>query len=203
MVKALLEGQKTQTRRVLKPQPKNSTEKIVFDTTWHFSQIKCIGTSPNMYEVLQSWKCPYGEIGDVLWVRETIVDDQETGWIYKDGEPCNYLNQITFQNGRSYIPSIYMPFDAARIFLEIIDIRVERLQDISDNDAIAEGIAEQDHKLLPKGWKDYMDDHIGVPFTSPKGSFRSLWKSINGLDSWDANPWVWVIEFKRINKPTT
>ena len=186
MVQALLEGRKTQTRRVLKMK---GCKSFMPPPDWG-------------KDAVQHWTkgyYPYGKIGDVLWVRETFntVLDRETKEFLRYG----FKATDTFVKA-VWKPSIHMPFEAARIFLEITDVRVERLQDISNDDAIAEGIAEQDHELLPKGWKDYMDDHIGVPFTSPKGSFKSLWKSINGLDSWDANPWVWVIEFKRINKPT-
>lgn len=90
-----------------------------------------------------------------------------------------------------------MPKDAARIWLRITDVRVERLQDISDKDAMREGIKSIDHGAH---WKNYVKNEISS-FVCPSHSFESLWQSINGEDSWKANPWVWVIEFERIEKP--
>jgi hypothetical protein len=98
-------------------------------------------------------------------------------------------------------PSIFMPKKKCRIFLEITDVRVERLQDISEEDAIAEGIKKTwiNDDIKQCRFKNYINDGKGSK--SPIDSFNSLWVSINGKDSWKANPWVWVYEFKVVEKP--
>ncbi|WP_423454327.1 hypothetical protein [Ottowia sp. VDI28] len=90
-------------------------------------------------------------------------------------------------------PAIFMPRAASRITREITSVRLERIQAISEADAIAEGIERQGG-----GWRNYLDANAGVCFRSPVNSFRSLWESINGPDSWDANPWVWALTLKRL-----
>jgi hypothetical protein len=164
MVQAILEGRKTQTRRVVKHELDNrgvrSTNNIFED--WHGKEVKC----------------PCGQVGDVLWVREAYAphyfDDFSHGYKANwNDTAAEYVNQPKWK------PSIHMPKEACRIFLKITDIRVERLQDISNSDIRAEGAAE-----------------FGC--TSHRLNFQSLWQSINGQQSWEANPWVWVIEFDRI-----
>lgn len=91
-------------------------------------------------------------------------------------------------------PSIHMPRWASRITLDVVDVRVERLQDISEEDAKAEGCEE----ITPGFYRNYLSTD-GATFYSAAMSFQSLWESINGPDSWDANPWVWVVTFKKIN----
>lgn len=149
--------------------------------------------------------CPYGKVGDQLWVRETfgmkvrtVVGTPHESLCYradKDNEICAYSasgNEIPVK----WKPSIHMPRWASRINLEITDIRVERLNDISEQDAIAEGI--QKYKG-PLRWVRYLDAVTGeANFNCARDAFVSLWESINGAGSWSANPWVWVIEFKRV-----
>ena len=141
MVRAILDGRKKQTRRVVK-----------------------LATFPNIF------KCPYGKPGDRLWVRETFM-------------PMPHLNAKVFYRatdrlvGGRWRPSIFMPRALSRITLEITAIGCEPLNDISENDACWEGIQiPEDH--------DYI------------GAYRNLWESINGVGSWEKNPWVWVIVFK-------
>lgn len=140
-------------------------------------------------------KCPYGNVGDILWVRETFRPiEQENGsprFEYKATETINIKDK--------WKPSLFMPKAAARIFLMIKSVTVERLQDISETDAIAEGV------LNYKGTGNYVD-YFSDPknesrFIFAKDSFKSLWQKINGVDSWGFNPWVWVIEFEIIEKP--
>ena len=188
MVQAILAGRKTMTRQVVKPQPpKGSKMGMIINT-------------------------PYGLVGDVLWVRETWqhteilninVEDENYGYVYKaDNQEWNNFE------GWKWKPSIHMPKAAARIFLEITNVRVERLQSISEADAIAEGIQPllmSSTQLIEMGgqkYRDYMSDDkiFGNPL-SPITSFMTLWQSINGEESWNANPWVWVVEFKRVSKP--
>lgn len=103
---------------------------------------------------------------------------------------------------RTWIPSIHMFRSASRILLEIISVRVERLQEISPSDSIAEGI---ERTVTGDGWRRYSDpetEAVGLPpCQCPRHSYRSLWEHINGETSWDENPWVWVVEFKRIESP--
>jgi len=214
MVQAILDGRKTQTRRT------RALDALNKEGFWVYSHNSIDGEVPRpakKYDTatyylfnpknsnMMSWvfKCPYGEPGDVLWVRETSLYDDEAG-IYKyaadfDESDRNYLKG-------SWTPSIHMPKEAARIWLEVVSVRVERLKDISEQDAIAEGIYRwPDEMEIIGGTYKWYDSTLkrtrgGV---DPKTSFMSLWRDINGPESWDANPWVWVIEFKQINKPTT
>ena len=185
MVQAILEGRKTQTRRVVKPQP---------------------GDHPNddgyMSTVLE--RCPYGEPETVLWVREIWAHTNQLNLNFED-ENYGYVYKADEQDWRQYEgwkwnSSLFMPFAAARIFLRIKSVRVERLQDISYEDAVHEGIYTDYPSETPvwsHDWKDYLG---GESDLDAYGSFANLWKSINGPESWADNPWVWVVEFERITK---
>lgn len=173
MVRAILDGRKQQTRRIVKPQPAGlwgSTGKVYGHT---FAGV--LDGPKDHY-----WVCKFGQPGDRLWVRETWAPmcdfDKEFGTLYRaDSYPSDSAIPLQWK------PSIHMPRAASRITLEITGVRVEQLNDISEEDAISEG------------WPGTSK----MPW-SPRGWFQSLWQSINGEDSWDANPWVWVIEFKRV-----
>lgn len=206
MVQAINEDRKTQTRRT-----KNLEYINEKPDNWFFlkSLLRSDGVLFFLFEGFQGdsklVKCPYGQPGDVLWVRETFhyVHDAETNKFLKYGYKADWSIGITShpKNKGIWRPSIHMPKEAARLFLQIQDIRVERLQDISENDAIAEGVAfvgktPSGHNL----YKDYRERFI-EPFFAPENSFMSLWVSINGQRSWMSNPWVWVIEFEKIYKP--
>lgn len=184
MVRALLAGQKTQTRRPVK---------ITHRTPGLAACLTPPVGAPRPRVAAEL--CPYGQPGDRLWVREAIrlVPDQEpddgTGRVLSvytaDGE-------LTVADAwpwrRSYLPPMHCPRGLSRITLEITDVRVERLQDIIAKDAIAEGV-------------NVHPDHHGKPSTSiysPVQAFRDLWEQINGPGSWDANSWVWALEFRRI-----
>lgn len=181
MVRAILDGRKTQTRRVVKLwNPPELKTHIIPPDLAYFPDFNCYRST-----------CPYGQIGDRLWVRETLklksVIDTKTGEL---GIAAYYAaggeHQAFMWNGRrdvESIPSIHMPRWASRITLEITDVRVERLKDISTADAIAEG-----HDFSSA------DEYAWNPYAW----FKQLWQSINGPSSWDANPWVWVIRFKRV-----
>jgi len=202
MVQAILEGRKTMTRRVLKPYPDEGSipkkcthlfdnERPLWGYTYCFNE-------KDLSEVTHiAVTCPYGQPGDVLWVRETfgklLSFDK---FVYKADCESKYDKPAL-----GWKPSIHMPKSACRIWLEVTNIRVERLQDITKKDAISEGILS-DHTdgdyyyFYP--CNDLRDDtYLDNPITS----FYSLWKSINGQESWNSNPFVWVIEFKRIDKP--
>lgn len=195
MVRAILAGTKTQTRRVVKPQPPSGHDWA----GW------CVASTHQADEGKATWAagfgpylrdahrvaCPYGQPGDRLWVRETFqrfTDDGET--IYKADpsgfEAMNELKRNECLEAR-WRPAIHMPRWASRITLEITGVRVERLQDISEADAVAEGCAGG-HGAIP-----------GYNYAATPGEhYHWLWESINGAGSWDANPWVWVVEFRRV-----
>ncbi|MEQ9769423.1 hypothetical protein ABRQ03_00980 [Pectobacterium jejuense] len=201
MVRAILDGRKTQTRRIIKNQP--------FDRSWsrHDHQIEIIsGRAENGDEVdglyaytkstggTWSAKCPFGQPGDRLWVRETFngfwLDDdviQEIkDAISKASELCDYRADYpdSSQPVGGWTPSIHMPRWASRILLEITDIRVEKLKHIPRDGFIAEGYPAE--RATDGGEYD--------PFLW----YRDLWESIYGAGSWQANSWIWVIEFKQI-----
>ena len=133
----------------------------------------------------------YGCTGDRLWVRETFYNDANAGeppvWVYLADNPDYPLH-----DGSHWKPSIFMPRAASRILLEVTDVRIERLQDIRQADAKAEGIFFDDNH------DGYVTDTDGANFhySDPRISFCKLWCGINGPESWDANPFVWVITFK-------
>ena len=200
MVRALLDGSKTQTRRVLKPAPQMVTHNTI--TTWD-------GTPAALQHQLDRMGkgCPYGQPGDRLWVREAFDflpsggPDQPqaceivywaTGSTESRTAPSDYNPMI--YGHQKVRPSIHMPRWASRITLEITEVRVERLQDISEADALAEGIVRQ-----PDGGYG-LADTTHYHFTDPRQSYFGLWEAINGDGSVEANPWVWVVEFK---PPTT
>lgn len=212
MVRAILDNHKTQTRRVIKPQPMiNFTDKYSVEIEWlGVLTRRSGGLSFSAQELLDYfWEdicnqrltnevlCPYGRRGDRLWVRETfcyyhsIKDEHGNQKIaYRADIDPKYHKNFTWK------PSIHMPRKASRIFLEVTDIRIERLQDISEEDAIAEGIEKNPVQF--DTWLDYPAGSSAAGWRNPKHSFQSLWQSINGNDSWELNPWVWVIEFKQI-----
>lgn len=189
MVRAILDGRKTQTRRVAKEFAGRDDLDLILRRFPHQNG------------------CPYGAPGDLLWLREAFSGpwcmEAQGGmaatppskwgatsriWYWADGSP-------THGDWTRPRPSIHMPRWASRITLEIESVRIERLQDISSSDAISEGI-----EPCPRGgeWRNYLDSAPNRDALTPRVSFRSLWESINGPSSWDANPYVWVVSFRRI-----
>ena len=209
MVRAILSGTKTQTRRILKLKWGFDLEERDDGTLWPWAE------HPDCDDDV--WMpCPQGEIGDRLWVRESgamhpfaAPEDPAQPWLFRHDVQAtaslgHYWVQRTRAPGASYsaectreqflrhacakvVPSIHMPRWASRISLEITALRAESLQDISDQDAAAEGVATWAPGALSP-------DSL---YADPSDQFRWLWCSINGPDSWDANPWVWVVEFER------
>ena len=183
MVLAILDGTKTQTRRVVRYQTKEG-EHGWFPTGTGF-EYKVGGSARPVN--------PYGNIGDILWVRETWCKSKREWYWYKATERSE-LKDIIKEAGFKWKPSIHMPKEACRLRLKITGVRVERIQDISQEDAMAEGVYTSPHRC--PGWKN--------PLYSFRDCFictyRLLWNKINGLRgfSWDKNPWVWVIEFEII-----
>lgn len=186
MVRAILDDRKSQTRRVVKPQPDIVTsDGVPARFTPRDAELGRLG------EVI---RCPYGQPGDRLWVKETIRKTGEFPGGYCTSE---YVadNAPTVADAwpwqKRTLSSIHCPRGLSRIALEIAGARVERLQDISAEDSVAEGLREDEIR----GW--YSDDVPGS-WASPVAAYRELWESINGPGSWDTNPFVWVIEFKRV-----
>jgi hypothetical protein len=202
MVRAILDGRKTQTRRVVNPQPDMVTRKgepVAFKSierinpeTREFEILTHVPGEPNK-KYCRQIKCPFGQVGDRLWVRETwadttYFDPNDGGFVYKATDP-NWADM----EGWKWKPSIHMPREASRLTLEITGVRVERLNNISEGDAIAEGI-----ESIGRGcWKDYRHQN-NAPWCTSVYSFKSLWDSINSKKHpWANNDWVWVIEFKK------
>lgn len=186
MVRAILAGTKTQTRRKVNVAKLEATRGVAGKDSWQAGNIE----DADYRRMAELWS-PYGIPADRLWVRETFaytgqaINDQP-GYVFRATDP-----DWSTMEGFKWKPSIYMPWWASRITLEIVSVRVERLQDISGDDCIAEGIDPSD---VPG---------IGSDSSAIK-AYAALWESINGAGSWAANPWVWVISFRRLeNKSLT
>lgn len=184
MVRAILDGRKTQTRRIIKPHKYAYGGESV-------EGLNYINWDCNGNELIQS---PKHKIGDVLWVRETWQKttflhplDDEYGYIYKASE--NGREWAESDEGWTWKPSIFMPKEACRLFLKVTNVRAEPLQDITDTDIVDEGISATVSSTDPTLYLTY------------KEAFQQLWQSINGKESWDLNPWVWVYNFEKTERP--
>lgn len=235
MVRAILAGTKTQTRRVVKNVPDGAVSAGVITSSTHsdsegewwwldamdLMEAGTVGTP---------FRCPYGQPGDRLYVRETFalecsVEGRDQPLPYSDGRPVRYAPEDDWEGvhpgwltahyratdpapnltcdlgscaqcrdhdmGPHWRPSIHMPRWASRIDLEISSVRVERLNAINEVDAIVEGSRE---------WAAEQDTPVrDIPAGETHLMYRQLWESINGAGSWDADPWVWVVQFKRVD----
>jgi hypothetical protein len=209
MVRALLAGTKTQTRRVLRPQlPADAEPAEMGATNEHGHQVS--GHSGMWWDDAagnpeQAIRCPYGMPGDRLWVKETTLKVEDAGWVgpvyvasdlgqqalewgYGESDDPDYIEPFALKK-RS---SLFMSRAMSRITLEITNVHVERLQDISEADAMAEGIVRQ--RDGGYGLADATHYHSA----DPRISYWSLWDAINGPGSVEANPWVWAVTFKRV-----
>lgn len=184
MVRAILDGRKTQTRRIMKNQPAGDypdTPALIRSAGGGFQWYGHYGES-------SIFNCPFGAVGDRIWVQETWAeagagapDLKLYRADYPEHVPTHYENVPPADEIR-WTPSIHMPRWASRLTLEITGVRVERLRDLSEDDAKSEGMTPPSGGVLP-GWEYRIN-------------FRDLWMSIYGADNWETNPWVWVIEFK-------
>lgn len=217
MVRAILDGSKTQTRRVVKfnpwPNETNADCHRVYKTAYRTNDggwgwVDYHGDPPKQALGQPGKLCPYGQPGDRLWVRESFQylfdtdrdmfngeEDMKTGAGYKASYPATdgiqeFHDVNTEELSTRVWPSIHMPRWASRILLEVTDARVERVQAISEVDALAEGV-KVDAQLL---------DRIPAPMMPARDAFRQLWDSINAPRGfgWYANPWTWAITFKRV-----
>ncbi|WP_431699896.1 hypothetical protein [Pseudomonas sp. BR20] len=217
MIRAILEGRKTVTRRVVKGfQIPTEDTAIPTGDRHRWSAIGqrdprygfCVfgSTEAECAKELEVYApCPYGKPGDRLWVRETWAADAQVDSIaprdLSQGEPIQYPADGAFrQTGCAMLtpgksrPSIHMPRWASRILLEITEVRVERLLDLSEEQAKAEGVRlYTDHAELGDWWHV---EGIETYSADPRKSFELLWSSVGG--DWQSNPWVWVVEFKRV-----
>lgn len=203
MVRALVAGTKTQTRRALKAEPPPGAERVI--RPFSDERLQWAATDPHDMEQGQlvlgdAPRCTYGAPGDRLWVREAwhvaAVHDHVPGSELGFGR----LPQVQYEaigDGRDetrvqwgrYRHARFMPRWASRITLEVTEVRVERLQDISEADALAEGVTDQQSIVLRAD---------GSEIRGPVAEYAVLWEQINGPGSWEANPWVWVVAFRRV-----
>lgn len=235
-VRAILDGKKTMTRRVVKPQPINMPDGAYINpynhnyehfTAWTMDNKMLLGCGGNIKNTAH-WKCPYGIVGDRLWVKETwttqhdgIHDDNGFGiYVYKaDGE---WLDNTEGGNVSRWESPIFMPKEASRITLEITDIRVEKLQSIMEKDAKAEGVISDDEyadrageeNLFPcpicNGYQvhEALGYNLGITEVdctacdTEKKRYSIIWDSLNAKRGypWASNPWVWVVEFKLVEE---
>ena len=192
MVRALLAGEKTQTRRRIRPRDA-ALEELVgdwrYDGVWeadnagdnchYFRRRDELGRLTR--DTVNIGRCPHGVVGDRLWVRETWCRTKQ-GTHYR--ADCRGLDDEAAVGGKWKSP-IYFPRSESRILLEITDVRIERLQDITEADALAEGTG-----TLMRGCTRYDGEATDM--------FRQLWESLHGPASWEENPWVWRLQFRRI-----
>ncbi|MHA4212418.1 hypothetical protein ACXP0Y_22790 [Klebsiella pneumoniae] len=199
MVRAILDGRKTQTRRIMAPQP----EPCPRGGHWWPSNVFKImlHVEDEMQNGKGGWgglvgdACPFGDVGDRIWVREAFASGLSTKstLAYRATHKREDLED-GFYDTIKWTPSIHMPRRASRILLEITGVRVERLNAISEEDARAEGII--DGGCLNCGEPEPCG--CANPEPDATDAFAYLWQSIYGQESWNADPWVWVIEFKRV-----
>lgn len=203
MVQAILDGRKTQTRRVVKNAPTGDSGRLTWKPQRNrdgsaaingFGHLKFVTDAGDCFGPV---KCPYGKVGDRLWVRESFsawFDCSHWYDVDRTWRKQSKCDQVFYRathhfpdDDQRWIPSIFMSRWASRITLEITDIRVERLQDISEDDAEAEGVERK-----PRWQNDVYGENY-------HDAFHRLWDKINGKKHpWSSNPWVWAISFKRI-----
>jgi len=200
MVSAILEGRKTMARRIMKVQP---CQRPVFQD-WTND-----GSGTTWTDKESIFSCPYGRPGHRLWVRESWSPDHAAFYpnfpvVYAaDGDPRGHMDldkpRVYSPEAKSWYPfrwrpSIHMPRAMSRITLEVTRVRAERLQDITREDAKAEGIPEYIDGVSEREADEFRN-------RSTVENFHELWNTINGPESWAANPWVWVVEFTKVASP--
>jgi hypothetical protein len=221
MVQAILEGRKTKTRRICRDNGEDVEgfrfvkDNPTFPEFWKGKKAEPYTGWVVKYKNLELWlprKCPFGKPGDIIWVREKwrkYCPVDANGYTNYDTQIIEFaadnpplIDEIDADGFRvfkkdgsekfiSWRPSIYMPKSAARIWLQVEDIRVERVQDITEEDAEAEGVEQN----RDESWHDYLEPKR-LCQDDASASFQSLWQYINGEESWQTNPFVWVISFK-------
>ena len=182
MVRAILEGRKIQTRQIAKEETVSVKGKVR-----HFEQVAHRVIRPDGTAVAAFLeRCPYGQPGDRLWARETFA---------RIGDETCFAADGTIIGCHRWLSPVCMPRSASRITLDITGVRVERLQDISEADARAEGAVQ-----IGVETGQITASSQPIEIGSYVADYCDIWSDINGRHSWDANPWVWVIEFKQLEK---
>jgi len=203
MVRAILEGRKVQTRRVMKPQPGDDWNPEVGICAYEWKGSGEPG--PDFFgagDEDECYKCPYGAPGDRLWVRETWANFGGYAVLYQHHKPGvayratwdsdkygwpDFAHHVSYVPGGKWRPSIFMPRWPSRITLEITEVRVQRVQEISEEDAVAEGTGQ---------WA--METNAILTCETMRDAYRKLWDSINIKKyPWESNPWVWALSFRR------
>lgn len=205
MVRAILAGAKTQTRRAMKQQPPEDHARLIVEHIYP-TVIDRYGDEQPGAEVFGvttedgEWclRCPYGAPGDRLWVRETWAWSGDAAvpeqWRVHDGEVWFRADPERSSPAIRWRPSIHMPRWASRITLEVTGVRVERLQDISTEDCASEGCQ------CSRGYWTREEAALATDVGRAilRGDYRIVWEQINGPGSWDSNPWVWCVSFRRL-----
>lgn len=236
MILALLGNRKTQTRRIVKPQPVCSTHEFwqkhpdfvpsFNEEDWSLYCGVCGGGQRLTRTNVTGIRNPYGVNGDRLWVKETfapwrntsieypleweslVTSDDRGGltlkqWVEEYGhQNVNVAYRADGENEEGWMSPLFMPRWASRLTLEITEVRVQRLQDISDDDCVAEGMRIHENPSCEVGVGRFMYTAFPGEHSlwdlNAKTAYRNLWESINGKDSWDANPWLWCISFRKV-----
>ncbi len=201
MVRALLAGTKTQTRRIVKPQGAVLTDHLA----------RALKVRPPTSQNAPVVPCPFGQPGDRLWVREqhhiTLLDARSVSVRYSTGEVAKEITigarefalYCARKKPKAVTQGRFMWRCLSRITLEIVSVRVERLQEITEVDAMDEGVAFKQYSAGRTIYNDYRGDgDFTIGFSSARSSYRTLWEKLNGAGSWALNPWVWVVEFRRV-----
>lgn len=202
MVRAILDGRKTVTRRIWKDWNRYAAPDMsMYDADKRTYAVHTFEDPEHTKKTsIIERRCPICP-GDILYVRETWCDDRQ---FTHDSTPGRYFYKASENGDFKWKPSIHMPKEAARIFLKVTDVRVERLQEMNEDDAFAEGVSPWDDRCYAKnGWKPTFYDPDSGGACCPLDAFEDIWnstikKSDIDIYGWDANPWVWVIEFERI-----
>jgi hypothetical protein len=208
MVRSILEGRKKQARYIVTPQPINSKVGMVNACYCGHPELWLVDGDVGSYTcnglIAPEWLCPFGVIGDRLWVRETFAIGlcTESTLAYKATHKPDDLEEGWFEK-IEWKRSSHMPRWASRINLEITGVRVERLKDITEEDASYEGMSFTDYRLdrfnqQRAGWLWKKSSKYEECLQSARSAFGNLWESIHSEESWNANPLVWVLEFKRL-----
>ncbi|MDO8415534.1 MAG: hypothetical protein Q7S87_04920 [Agitococcus sp.] len=190
MVQAILGGRKTQTRRILKHEVESDNCIVIKKLSPPRINVR----DPRFLQF-----CPYGVVGDQLWVRETTTEEFMGSTSFTKYVADGHISYDEWSYSKTTRPSIFMPRNFSRILLEITNVRVERLNDITDTDAIAEGIERLGNEFNCSPWRNYRIGKVGemdMHCSCPRRSYMTLWESINGAGSWAENQFVWVITFK-------
>ena len=203
LVRATLEGRKTQTRRPIKPQPDDDIVDVEYDAIADLWLGNTQADNDLGYTSSWAMRCPMGQAGDRLWVRETFQAWRKVGHESDEWEPIGVKAasfgdtieyRATSKSTGPWTPSIHMPRWACRLVLPLVSVRVERVQDITEEDAKAEGV----EPVLMRGIGSYPEWMRPTMRGGHQKAFELLWKQIYGDALWDANPWVWVAEWKEI-----